>query len=343
MRKTRSLFILSGAETDVRQVLSSLEFKGLVSVQTPPTQADATAIFSHNKSIACSNADPTVKEFHSSPIIIEVVNNNVPSSDLFIDINKGHTHQQFEKIALDSNCDIGDHVSNSSGLTSCPTQCDCAYCKLLNQSGSQKILHQSPNFFIMTTLGAFIEGYLLVIPKKHIMSAAQLNTYELKREYFEVLQDAYSLIEWAYKTDNVIVFENGTGNSGKGKAKDSVVHAHTHLVISNLTADIIQKEHGIPLSAIHFNELANYSDRSYLLIHDECDIWKINSDSETYIPRQFVRQAIAEEYGINDDSWNWRTHPYRDKMAATDKRIIDYVKNHWSFMEPRIRNRIVIR
>lgn len=95
------------------------------------------------------------------------------------------------------------------------------------------------------------------------------------------------------------------------------------------------------LLIIPYNHIiSKYCSDSYLLIQDSQSVWKICQDSNLYIPRQYVRQLLAEEYHIPGECWNWRTHPYFDKMSLTDKQIISMLKENWDKLPQRIKNRV---
>ena len=61
-------------------------------------------------------------------------------------------------------------------------------------------------------------------------------------------------------------------------------------------------------------------------------------DSNLYIPRQYVRQLLAEEYNIPGEGWNWRTHPYFEKMSMTDNQITSMLKENWDNLPQRIKD-----
>ena len=135
-----------------------------------------------------------------------------------------------------------------------------------------------------------------------------------------------------------MVWENGTGNSGKGKAKDSVVHCHVHVAPSHITANKIEEISTFSLAAIKTNDIKNYNKQSYLLIKDGTDSWKINNNPSVYIPRQYVRQILADEYGIPGELWNWREYPYSEQVYKTVTDITTCLKKNWNKLSPRIKS-----
>ena len=346
MKTTRRIFALTGKQEDVQQALNAINFKG-VRVFTNPciTTAEALDTFLDNKSVVCQYCSTIQNE---CPIVVNVVKSTetfkFQCSGNYIDIFDITTvKDQFLRIACSNFCDIGDHKSNSSGLNGAPKISECNYCNFFYKgidTISQEILYESDHFFVMTTLGEFINGYLLIIPKKHVMSCAELDEKAMK-DFLEVLDDILYILRITYKTKKFLVWENGTGNGGVGKAKDSIVHSHVHVAPSSLTAKKIQLESGIPLKKISANEISNYTAHSYLLIKTK-NGWRINDDQSVYIPRQYVRQLIAEEYNLTEeDIWNWRTHPFVEKMHETYNQIKSALAQNWEFVPERIKERLV--
>lgn len=347
MKKTRNLFLLVGSPADTLKALEVINFKGLITVPywTPCHSKEVEQIFKNNKSVVCSK-DDFVGTIPKNAIIVNVVptaRSHVCSSRQTIYLSDSESiANQFEKIAIDLNLDIGDHKSNSSGSSDGPTKKDCAYCQYLNGqvNANERTIYRSENFFVIPTLGQFITGYLLIIPNEHIMSNGELPIEHLD-EFNLVLKDVEYIIKLAYPdAKGILVWENGSGSGGKGKAKDSLVHSHVHVAPSALTSHDIKLMSGFDFDEIDLHDLQFYKAHSYLLVKNpDNEKWIINNDPELYIPRQYVRQLIAEEYGIPGDSWNWRTHPFEEKMHQTISEIILALEKNKDQLPERIRNR----
>lgn len=328
MDKTRNLFVvepLPGKETTEADTLSTLQFKGLTTIAEPNPQEIREA-FQNNKSVACITPP---KEFaghkHNSctPITVRFT-------------SPQNTTQQFLQIANAYHCDIGDPISNSSGLNGAPSPKDCAYCSHLITPQEDNI-YLGQDFFIFPTLGQFIQGYLLIIPYEHVMSIAELDKFR-RKEFLEVLDDACYLLNLTYGCKSPLVWENGTGNGGKGKAKDSVVHAHVHVAPTRLNIDHIKALSGFPMEHTSMEELSAYGMHSYLLVQGDTALdWWINDNPALYIPRQYVRQLIAEDEHIPGDLWNWRTHGFIERRHQTNLEIYTALLKHWSELPERIK------
>lgn len=238
MKKTRNLFLLVGSPPDIIKTLEAIRFKGTITnpYWKPCNSDDVENAFKNNKSFV-SAANDFVDIFPANAIIINVVptaRSHVCCSKqtIYLKEDSESIANQFEKIANDLNLDIGDHRSNSSGLTDGPTIKDCAYCKYLGGDIQQneRTIYRSKNFFVIPTLGQFINGYLLIIPYEHIMSNGELSVEHLE-EFQTVLEDVEYILKLTYPgSKGILVWENGSGSGGKGKAKDSLF-THTFMLL----------------------------------------------------------------------------------------------------------------
>lgn len=345
MKRTRNLFVLASETAElIPRTLEEMQFKGInvSNVDQEITTSDILNTYAQNKSLICANISPDLaRKFN--PIQITIVSGGsqkflTPYSRPCIDVSQDIA-KQFEKIADALDCDIGDHVSNSSGLDGIPSIEKCGYCQYLADPTREyaKTVYQNEDFFAFTTIGQFILGYLLIIPLEHVMSIAELDSRR-KQEFLNVLDDISYILKLTYHTDNILVWENGTGNSGKGKAKDSIVHAHIHVACSHLDEKQIQGISGFPMTSISFEDLSAYGQHSYLLLKDKHDgNWKINDDPSLYIPRQYIRQLLAEEHGIPGEEWNWRKYPFHERRIQATTDIYQALKSNWNTLPDRIK------
>ena len=342
MKRTRNLFILVGTPTELSIVLGTLNFKGLISNDygMSITQEQISEAFAKNKSVACA-ANDYPGEIPKDAIIINVVRSTGAICRLnapIILVDLPDVASQFARIADKLGYDIGDHKSNSSGLNGTPTIKDCVYCRYLagDVGINERTIYRSKNFFVIPATGQFVKGYLLIMPIAHIMSNAELDEASLT-EFKEVLSDVEEILRLTYGKD-VLIWENGSGHSGIGKAKDSIVHSHVHIAPSNLTTDDIANVSGYPFTEIRLEDLQLYNQNSYLLVRTpDKEHWIINDDPALYIPRQYVRQILAEEYGVLGDMWNWRTYPFVDKLHQTVVDIQQCLSKNWENLPTRIK------
>ena len=346
MHKTRNLFVVKGETSHVDAVLGNLQFKGLTEFPSCTIVSPKMLLkeFNNNKSVVCSNLP---NEFEKYAIEIDVISstseNTISEDKNIINLMTGNLPKKFKAIADSYNCDIGDHKSNSSGLNGTPSSADCPYCIYLSDNHFDKAWHihrtvyKSSNFFVMPTVGEFIKGYLLIIPNEHVMSMAELSP-DLHQEFLDVLDDVITILKLTYPIQDFLVWENGTGNGGIGKSKNSIVHSHIHVAPSKLNIQKIQQLSGFSLTKISYEDLTSYGNHSYLLVKgNSTDEWWINDNPDLYIPRQYVRQLIAEEYELFGDSWNWRTNPFIYLIKRTCNDIQNALIRNWSSIPSRIK------
>lgn len=175
------------------------------------------------------------------------------------------------------------------------------------------IIYESQNFLVVPELGALKQGFLMIVPKHHILSVAQF-PQELMPEYFDVCRDVEEILLKAFKGKTVVFMEHGSGPSGKTSHKKSIVHAHTHVVVDFELSEKYQRmvqmkkcEDISEASAVHYFSYQKSSDGQLM----------ITMNPEVYVQRQFPRQVMGEELGLAPDQYNWRWYEFEEVTDAT--------------------------
>ena len=100
---------------------------------------------------------------------------------------------------------------------------------------------------------------------------------------------------------------------------------------------------GFPFKKISIHDLSDYGNCSYLLLKGNKELdWIISSDPAIYIPRQYIRQLIAEEYHISEGKWNWREYPYTELRFRTALDIYEAMRKNWNALPERVKRNIQI-
>lgn len=177
-------------------------------------------------------------------------------------------------------------------------------------------LLSTENFQVFPTIGQLVEGYLLVAPKKHYATFAEVPSVfwaEIERIYDRVrrgLSDSYG---------SCIIYEHGARGPGKGGC--GIYHAHLHampLATASDPADILKQR-------FSYMELADLTEvakqgaglPSYLLYQD--------SAARNYLfdtgplPSQYMRKLLGEALG--NANWDWRVAGKEDRLLATIDRF----------------------
>ena len=175
------------------------------------------------------------------------------------------------------------------------------------------IIYESQNFFVVPELGALKQGFLMIVPKEHILSVAQFPE-RLMPEYYEVCRDVEEILLKAFNGRSVSFMEHGSGPSGKTSHKKSIVHAHTHVVVDFELKEKYQRmvqmkkcEDISEASAVHYFSYQKSSDGQLM----------IAMNPEVYVQRQFPRQVMGEELGLAPDQYNWRWYEFEEVTDAT--------------------------
>lgn len=180
-------------------------------------------------------------------------------------------------------------------------------CRFCNPSEKERILFQSDNFYVMVSLGPILEGYLLIVTKRHIGACLHI-PYSLWNEFVGLKNKVKEILTRVY--DGCIFYEHGKVGSSLTIGKDHrhCLHCHLHCIPANINMnEIVSAEmDGVEFDDFDFAYLyanANNIDR-YLLIED--DVTKI------YVPdfpirKQFLRYKLAEALG-KPSEWDWVNH-----------------------------------
>ncbi len=333
MKTTRHAFcFLSRYETHKEVVLQQVcGFKAVSRVEDV-TPENVAKVFDCNKNVICDNM-AIVK---ITEAILIGVNDPSYKYNIYTNCCNEEIQKQFAKIAEDCNIDIGDHRSNSTKEGPSQKPQDCVFCRYLagHPDHYQPSMYESKNFVMMANTGHFTPGSLLIIPRRHIMSCAELNIEQLD-ELLEVIDDCKYLLREIYDMDTLL-WENGSGCGGHGKDKSSIVHAHIHMNPCDMDVLNVSAQKGITPQKINYHNLPDYQQDSYLLIQNYDKQWYIVSNPNLYIPRQYVRQLVAEHINLPGDLWNWRKYMFLDEVAKTTDTIKEYLVSHKETLPERI-------
>jgi len=121
---------------------------------------------------------------------------------------------------------------NASQAELCPHDSGCVFCiarddpELMDEV-ENSVLYETDHFFVVPTLGAFVEGYLLICSKCHFDNFFSLPEFMekefklLKRKVSEVLEENYGAL---------FLFEHGGGGPERDSGAACIDHAHLHVI-----------------------------------------------------------------------------------------------------------------
>ena len=185
---------------------------------------------------------------------------------------------------------------------------DCNFCELDKSIYYNKVIEETNNFFVIPTLGALVEGYVMIVSKEHVNSIIELDDVVLG-EYNELIKKYRSIFKDLYGK-YPIVFEHGTPNIN-GFCTSCVIHAHSHIVNHNY------KNENEIIQTLNFEKINSIGDIKY-----QNYIFYQNSLGERFVTyeykpvRQMMRLLIAKDLEI-EEKYNWREYPFHENIKKT--------------------------
>lgn len=190
----------------------------------------------------------------------------------------------------------------------------CVFCNIDNNKVENTIIEETNNFYVIPCVGALVEGYLLIVSKRHIFSMSQLSIEEQK-DYINLLNKYREKFKSIYNK-YPIIFEHGSSNNKTNKSANSVFHAHTHIVNHEFSDEknIIKD---IGFNICNFNSIYP-KDTNY--------IYYINNNHQEYVSytfepiSQLMRIYIAKDLNLFQ-KYDWRKEKFENNIIKTISRF----------------------
>lgn len=191
----------------------------------------------------------------------------------------------------------------------------CSFCHELKTkrltihwiSKKQTICWESKYFSVVPSVGSFVEGYFLLLPKTHLISFASLTT-ELYDEYRQIIKTVLTQLEqvwWPY-----IMFEHWSTLYDIWWS--CCQHAHMHLVPycgKPSLAHCLQWK-----TIVWIKELPKHYSYIYLF-----ERWqhRVKKYDHTTMWSQYLRKLIARKNNYWWEERNWRKYPFEHKIRES--------------------------
>jgi diadenosine tetraphosphate (Ap4A) HIT family hydrolase len=183
-------------------------------------------------------------------------------------------------------------------------------------------LIETDNFFVVSAIGQFIKGYLLICSKSHFLNMGSLDT-SIFDEFIEVKERVRKLLYDVYEI-SPIFFEHGAARI-KNRAGTCVDHAHLHAVpIEIHDAKVFSSIYfckeipATPESVISFSKTGN--PYFFLEISDR----RMYLFDALLLPCQFGRRVLAQLVHLNNH-WNWRKYPFESNAINTTRKLQEWI------------------
>jgi ATP adenylyltransferase len=186
-------------------------------------------------------------------------------------------------------------------------------------------LFESESFIVIASLGALVEGWLLLLPRAHYICVGALPA-SLMDEMTDIKLTAARFIRDVY--GNVCAFEHGPHKENR-TIGCGVDHAHLHLVPTSVdlrlaVSSFLPGEASWRTGTLADCRQAFHESRDYLYLEQPM----ANGSIATHhaFQGQLFRQAIASELGVLPQ-YNWRQFGHLKNVAATIARARTWNKN----------------
>ncbi len=212
--------------------------------------------------------------------------------------------------------EVGAVISQDSTLDLDSTRCSmCAAVRAPAPDAWDEPLFESANFVAVTSIGALVPGWLLIVPRKHQLSMGFLSNalsselHAFKNDVADVLGEIYGPVS---------AFEHGP-SAAKRLAGCGVDHAHLHLVPT--TIDLRREaEPFLPSGAAWMVadegacKRAALNDLDYLYLEQPLGSGSIVAHDG--IGSQIFRRVIASALNV-PEQFNWREHRQLENVMSS--------------------------
>jgi ATP adenylyltransferase len=179
---------------------------------------------------------------------------------------------------------------------------------------------ESRNFRVLPSLGALVEGWVLVVPKGHFLSMATV-PISLLPEMDDLKSAVATRLCRIYGA--ISAFEHGPGKNQR-KVGCGVDHAHLHMLpvdFDLLTAatPFLPTDSRVEEASLTHCQLAARAGDDYIYLEQPLGRGRIIHSQK--LGSQLFRRAIAASLGVPDE-FDWRTNPKIENVDATIRAFV---------------------
>ncbi len=203
----------------------------------------------------------------------------------------------------------------------------CRFCMACGQTvlnkniqSCNKVLFESKNFAVFPTLGALVEGWLLIVPKDHALCLGALSQ-ELYSELEELRSKVSLVLEECY--GSVTVFEHGPAQPNH-LVGCGVDHAHLHILptrinliegVKEIFPDPLKWE---PVRGIQETARLYEAELPYLYVEQSSGRGYVTTHPN--LQSQMFRKVIARHIG-RPEQYDWRQYDEEANIISTVERL----------------------
>lgn len=191
-------------------------------------------------------------------------------------------------------------------------QIPCRMCGIRGSAATwDRPIFATDNFVVVPSKGAFLVGWLMIVPTKHVLSIAGL-TEAHSAELEELITQVSDKQRRGFASPTI--FEHGACVSGTTFGC-GIDHAHVHLV--PLPASIDLRAHAESALGQAFHHEAVSTGHPYLRLRQPGSSTWLSLSPTGPLPRQFFRQVIWEALGRPSASYDYDEAPCEAEVTET--------------------------
>jgi len=195
----------------------------------------------------------------------------------------------------------------------------CRFCNIFEgkqlYGNADGLLYETPDFAVFPTIGALVEGWVLIVPKEHDYS---MRSYYSNNEFINLIETIKDRLYEKYNQP-VIIFEHGANENGS-LTSCGTNHAHLHMLPfkDSILSDMFRELKWQKCQAKNIREIVN--EKEYLYYCDLSDEKFNNADGYVHVLTspisQYFRKLIATKVGKNEQ-YSYKEFPNLEMALKT--------------------------
>jgi diadenosine tetraphosphate (Ap4A) HIT family hydrolase/SAM-dependent methyltransferase len=184
-----------------------------------------------------------------------------------------------------------------------------------------RFILSTKNFTVFPALGAFVPGYVLIIPKKHVYNLGQIPNEDFG-EFEKIVNDISAKISNCFMQDTILFEHGAISTCERGGA--CIDHAHLHIcpTVYDVRDEIERRAHSKYFLGT-FLELKKWQKISKpYLFYQGLDGQKTVYIFYEDIPSQYVRRLLTHKLNIPDE-WDYLIYPHFDNILLTYNALLE--------------------